>query len=122
MARILVIDDEPQVRRLIRQMLSRAGHEVAEAADGAEGLESIRVQAPDVIITDILMPNKEGIETIREVRREVPTLPILVISGNAGSTLYMEMAKMLGAHASLAKPFRSAELLRAVDELLAQRV
>jgi CheY-like chemotaxis protein len=120
MAKILVIDDEPQVRRLIRQMLTRAGHEVAEAADGVEGLATVRKQLPDVIITDILMPNKEGIETIRDVRREAPGLPILVISGNAGSTLYMEMAKMLGAHAALAKPFRSAELLRAVDDLLAQ--
>lgn len=120
MAKILVIDDEPQVRRLIKQMLTRAGHDVAEAADGDEGLASLRMQMPDIVITDILMPNKEGIETIREVRRQAPALPILVISGNAGSTLYMEMAKMLGAHAALAKPFRTAELLRAVTDLLAQ--
>jgi CheY-like chemotaxis protein len=120
MAKILVIDDEPQVRRLIKQMLTRAAHEVAEAADGDEGLACIRAQMPDLIITDILMPNREGIETIREVRRLAPTLPILVISGNAGSALYMEMAKMLGAHAALAKPFRSAELLRAVADLLAE--
>ena len=120
MARILVIDDEPQVRRLIRQMLARAGHEVVEAADGAEGLASVRTARPDVIVTDILMPNKEGIETVRELNREAPGLPILVISGNPGSTLYMEMAKMLGAHAALAKPFRAAELLRAVDALLAK--
>jgi CheY-like chemotaxis protein len=100
-------------------MLARAGHEVTEAADGAEGLASVRAHMPDVIITDILMPNKEGIETIRDVRREAPGLPILVISGNPGSDLYMQMAKLLGAHAALAKPFRSAELLRAVDALLA---
>jgi len=119
MAKILVIDDEPQVRRVIRHFLTRAGHTVAEAADGAEGLARVRADMPDVLVTDILMPNKEGIETIREMRREAPGLPILVISGNAGSSLYMEMAKMLGAQAALAKPFRSAELLRAVDDLLA---
>ena len=119
MAKILVIDDEPQVRRLIRQMLTRAGHTVQEASDGAEGLAQLRVDPPDLIITDILMPNKEGIETIRDVRRQVPGLPILVISGNPGSSLYMEMARMLGAHAALAKPFRTVDLLRAVDDLLA---
>jgi len=121
MAKILVIDDEPQVRRLIRQMLTRAGHTVQEASDGAEGLEQLRVDPPDLIITDILMPNKEGIETIRDVRRQAPGLPILVISGNPGSSLYMEMARMLGAHAALAKPFRTVDLLRAVDDLLAPR-
>jgi CheY-like chemotaxis protein len=119
MATILVIDDEPQIRRVIRQALIRAGHDVAEAADGAEGLAHARAAMPDLIITDIMMPNREGIETIRDLRREAPALPILVISGNAGSALYMEMAKMLGAHAALAKPFRSAELLRAVEDLLA---
>jgi DNA-binding response OmpR family regulator len=121
MAKVLIIDDEPQVRRLIRQMLTRAGHDVAEASDGAEGLASVRADLPDIIITDIMMPNKEGIETIRDVRREAPELPILVISGNPGSDLYMQMARMLGAHAALAKPFRSSELLRAVDDLLTTR-
>jgi CheY-like chemotaxis protein len=117
-ARILLIDDEPGVRRMIRQMLARGGHEVTEAADGIEGLARVRENLPDLIITDILMPNKEGIETIGEVRRYARNLPILVISGNPGSALYLEMARMLGAHASLSKPFRSAELLDAVNALL----
>jgi CheY-like chemotaxis protein len=120
MAKILVIDDEPPVRRLIQLMLGRDGHEVAEAADGAEGLALIGQDPPDIVITDILMPNKEGIETIREMRRLAPGLPILVISGNPESALYLEMAKLLGAHAALAKPFRSAELLAAVADLLTQ--
>jgi CheY-like chemotaxis protein len=118
LADILVIDDEPLVRRLIQQMLERDGHDVREAADGIAGLSAARARRPDLIVTDIMMPNKEGIETIRELRREAPALPILVISGDPGSALYLEMAKLLGAHAALAKPFSADELLRAVDNLL----
>jgi len=118
LAQILVIDDEPQVRRLIQNILERAGHDVTEAADGLQGLTAARETRPDLVVTDILMPNKEGIETIRELRREVPKLPILVISGDPGSALYLEMAKLLGAHAALTKPFRAADLMQAVADLL----
>lgn len=120
MASILVIDDEPQVRRLLQQMLVRAGHEVVEAADGVQGLAVARERRPDLVVTDLLMPNKEGIETIRDLRRVDPGLPILVISGDPGSALYLEMAKLLGAHAALTKPFRAAELVQSVAELLRQ--
>lgn len=106
------------VRRLLQQMLERAGHDVVAAADGVEGLAAARAHQPDLVVTDILMPNKEGIETIRELRQEIPGLPILVISGDPGSKLYLEMARLLGAHAALTKPFRSADLLGAVDRLL----
>jgi CheY-like chemotaxis protein len=118
LAQILVIDDEPQVRRLLSHILERAGHAVVEASDGMEGLTAARARRPDLVVTDILMPNKEGIETIRELRREVPKLPILVISGDPGSALYLEMAKLLGAHAALTKPFRASDLLKAVEGLL----
>lgn len=118
MSKILVIDDESQVRRAICLMLSRAGFVAIEAADGAEGLRLAQSENPDAVITDILMPNKEGIETVRDLRRAKPGLPILVISGHAGSALYMEMARLLGAHAALAKPFRAADLLAAVRRLL----
>ncbi len=103
---------------MLQHILERAGHDVREAADGLEGLTAARARRPDLVVTDILMPNKEGIETIRELRREVPRLPILVISGDPGSALYLEMAKLLGAHAALTKPFRATDLLRAVEELL----
>ena len=118
MAKILVIDDEPQVRRAICQMLARGGHEALEANDGAEGIAVASTTPPDAVITDIMMPNKEGIETIRELRRDRPDLPMLVISGNPGSSLYLQMATLLGAHSALAKPFRSAELLEAVAAML----
>ena len=122
MAKIILIDDEPEVRHLMEQVLTGAGHVVRGAGDGDEGLRLMRADQPDLLITDLLMPNKEGIETIREVRREVPRLPILVISGTANAALYLEVATLLGAQVSLAKPFRSAELLRTVDALLLRGV
>ena len=118
MARILVIDDEPAVRRTICQILQRGGHEPLEAADGIDGLQMVRAERPDAVITDIMMPNKEGIETICDLRRDNPGLPILVISGNSGSALYLQMATLLGAHAALAKPFRATQLLDAINTLL----
>jgi DNA-binding response OmpR family regulator len=120
-ARILVIDDEPLVRRAICQMLVRGGHTTLEATDGSEGLKLAQAQMPDLVITDLLMPNKEGIETIRELRRDDPALPILVMSGNSGSSLYLQIATLLGAHAALSKPFKAAELLAAVTALLRRR-
>ena len=118
MAKILVIDDELPVRRAICLMLERGGYEVLEANDGIEGTALVRAQQPDLVITDIMMPNKEGLETIRDLRRDAPEMPILVMSGNSGSALYLQIATLLGAHSSLAKPFRSAELLAAVAALL----
>lgn len=118
MARILLIEDDPAVRRTILQILARAGHVVMEAQDGAEGLRVSFAESPDLVITDLMMPGKEGIETIRDLRRAAPTLPILVISGNPEAALYLEIATLLGAQAALAKPFRSAQLLATVERLL----
>jgi CheY-like chemotaxis protein len=118
MARVLVIDDERLVRGIVRQMLTTDGHEVVEAADGAEGVACIRVCAPQLVIADIVMPNTEGLETLSVLRREAPDLPILVMSGNENALLYLQMAELLGAHAALRKPFSVVELLGAVDRLL----
>ncbi len=81
MARILVIDDEYELRSMLRQMLEHAGHEVSEAVNGAVGIEIYERDAPDLIITDIIMPEKEGVETIIALRRADPALPIIAISG-----------------------------------------
>lgn len=81
MTRILVIDDEPQVRAMLRQMLEREGYEVVEAEEGEEGMRRYREQPVDLVITDILMPQKEGIETIRALRRTNPGVKIIAISG-----------------------------------------
>jgi DNA-binding response OmpR family regulator len=118
-ARILIIDDESQVRDLLRQALERAGHEVVEARDGREGLRSFRVTPADLILTDILMPEKEGLETIIELRREVPGIKIIAMSGGRGGKLnFLDIAKQLGAQRVLQKPFGVHEVLKMVTELL----
>lgn len=120
MARILVIDDDAAVRSIIGRILERARHDVEYAANGAEGLQKFRSDPPDLVITDLYMPEKEGIETIQEMRAEGPDLRILAVSGGLlGDTSGpLTDAELLGASATLAKPFTSEELLNAVDRLL----
>lgn len=117
MADILVIDDEPQMRRLISRILRKAGHTVREAADGCIGLQMCRERRPALVITDIVMPVGEGIETIQALRQSGEALPILAISGNSPA-LYLRAATGLGATAALAKPFRADDLLAVVANLL----
>ena len=116
MARILVIDDEPQIRRMIHRALASLHHSVFEAQDGEEGLEVLERERPAVVITDILMPNREGIETITAIRRTSAAVKIIAISGG---TFYLSAAKKLGADAVLSKPFRAEDLIDTVDRLLA---
>src|SRR5919108_2919694 len=98
-ARILIIDDDDQIRRMLCQALEQAGYEAVEARDGQEGLEHYRAAPTDLIITDILMPGKEGLETIMELRREVPGVKIIAISGGGqtGNMTFLEIARYLGA-------------------------
>jgi DNA-binding response OmpR family regulator len=119
-ARILIIDDEDQPRRMLQQVLIRAGYEVVEARDGNQGLQLFRVSQTDLIITDILMPEKEGLETIIDLRREFPAVKIIAISGGGrtGNLNFLEVAKRLGAQRTLQKPFELQEMLIAVRELL----
>ena len=120
MARILVIDDEDLVRYSLRLFLEAEGYEVEEAVDGVDGLAKLEEAPYDLLITDIVMPRKEGMETILEVREKAPDLKILAISGGgpAGSFDYVEMASQCGAEAFIAKPFTDKDLLRAVRDLL----
>ncbi len=120
MARILIIDDEPNVRSMLRRMLHPAGHQVSEAGNGAEGIDSYEQDQPDLIITDILMPEKEGIETIIALHRADPDLPIIAISGGGRleATDFLSSAEKLGARHALWKPFRRNQLLSAVSESL----
>jgi len=119
MAKILIIDDDVGMRRTASRILRRGGHKVVEAGDGVEGLCIFRTELPDIVVSDIVMPKKEGIETIVELRRENPALLILAISGNlTGSTNYLRFAERLGANRTLAKPFRAADLLREIDNLM----
>jgi DNA-binding response OmpR family regulator len=117
MARILVIDDDSNMRCLVARILARASHEVIEAANGKKGMEQFATYRPEVVVTDLLMPEQEGIETIRELRRIAPSLRIVAMSGGGtdNDLIFLGMAKALGADAVLAKPFRADELIRAVQ-------
>ena len=119
---ILVIDDEEPVRTVLRQMLEKEGYNVEEAADGAVGLSLLQDHPIDLIITDLFMPEKEGIETMREVRRSFPQVKIIAMSGGGrmGKLDFLPMAESFGAQRTLAKPFERKELLEAVRAVLAQ--
>ena len=120
MARVLVIDDDEEMRRAMCEVLSRAGYVTVEAADGRAGLTRNREHPADVVITDIFMPEKEGIETILAIRHEFPEARIIAISGGGdGSRFsYLSYARELGATRTLAKPFSTSELLGAIEEIL----
>jgi DNA-binding response OmpR family regulator len=120
MAKILVIDDEQMLRRTLRALLERAGHLVVEAEDGNQGLAQFDLQKPDLVLTDIIMPDREGVETIGEMLRRAPETPIIAMSGGGsrGGDLFLTLAKQLGASATLTKPIRQAELIAAVDAAL----
>ena len=117
MAEVLIIDDDAQIRRLISRILRGADHSVREATDGRSGLELFSQATPALVITDLVMPDTEGIETIREIRAKNASIPILAISGG-GTSIYLRAATGLGATASLEKPFGAAPLLAAVADLL----
>jgi len=120
--RILVVDDDAAVRDSIAMVLDGAGFQVDQADHGASGMRLLRANAPDLVITDILMPHKEGIETIREIRAVLPQTPIIAISGSAEPRAdYLKMAQSFGASAILAKPFDPAVLLELVNRLLSAR-
>jgi DNA-binding response OmpR family regulator len=115
-----VIDDDPQIREMLGQLLERAEYEVLVAPDGKVALKLHQANPARLIITDIVMPEKEGLETIMEFRRNFPTVKIIAISGGGriGPTEYLHSAKLLGAHRTLSKPFEVQALLDAIRELL----
>ncbi len=120
MKRILVIDDDTQIRQMLRQMLERADYEVNDASNGVEGIELQRARPFDLIITDIIMPEKEGIETIMELRRDFKDVKIIAISGGGriNSRDHLNVANMCGVDRTFGKPFDREELLEAIQELL----
>jgi DNA-binding NtrC family response regulator len=121
MSKVLIIDDDAMVRNTIWKILARDGLEIVIAGDGAKGLASFRQGRPDLVITDIIMPEKEGIATILEMRRERPDAKIIAISGGGriGSLDFLSMAKSFGAMAVIAKPFDPDEFLNCVRSCLA---
>lgn len=119
MARILIIDDDSPLRGVIAEALRAIGHEVLQAEDGQQGLEIFAIAPVDLIVTDLIMPGQEGIETITKIRRTHPTIPIIAISGSvAHANIYLDLARKLGASTTLAKPFSVEDLRRAIAGLL----
>lgn len=118
-ARVLVIDDEEPLRTALCATLSDAGYAVAEAPDGAAGVEELRSHPADAVVMDIYMPELDGFETIRALRRVAPDVKIIAISGGSrGDFDPLKAAEMLGADRALRKPFGTDEVLAALTEVL----
>jgi len=120
MKKILVIDDDIQFNKMVCMILNSAGYEVRTACDGAEGLKLFMQERPDLVITDLYMPEKEGLETIMELRQADKKIKIMVMSGGSPHMNMDEMfnmAGMFGADATLPKPFDIGTLLQKVKEL-----
>ena len=120
MSRILIIEDDSDVRDMLSDLLTGEGHEVDVAQDGLQGLAIFQRRPADLVITDIVMPEQEGLSTIRQLSKEAPDVPIIAISGGGrvDSMEYLEMASVMGADLTLAKPFSHADILAAVNEFL----
>jgi CheY-like chemotaxis protein len=120
MPRLLIIDDDDRLRPLLGIVLRRGGHHVAEARDGDEALRRCAVEPFDAALCDLIMPGREGLETIRELRRKYPTMPVIAMSGGMGIAGLdpLRIAALLGASQTLAKPFRIDQLLEALALVL----
>lgn len=121
--KILVVDDDATVCDLLRVVLEREGYDVTAAADGKEAIRLFRQKPVDLIITDIIMPEQEGLKTISDIRRDYPNVRVIAISGGVQYGLgdYLEAATALGADRTFSKPFDRRELLSAVRELLSHK-
>lgn len=121
MKKILVIDDDELMNKSIVHLLSEAGYEAQGALDGNSGLHLLKMNSFDLIVTDIVMPEKEGLETIMAIREISKTLPIIAISGGGkrGQEVYLQTAREFGANFAFQKPFNTEKFLEAVRECLA---
>jgi CheY-like chemotaxis protein len=117
---VLVVDDDSAARSLLRVYLERAGFAVVEAEDGLDAARVLEAQDVDVVVTDVFMPEQDGIELVQGLRRDRPDLPIVVVSGGDRShdTFMLRVAEALGAGAVLRKPVRAEELVAAIRRLL----
>mgnify|MGYP001553555652 CR=1 FL=1 len=120
MAKILIIDDEQPIRRMLSTLFERNGYEVLTASDGNKGLAATREFNPDLIITDLLMPEKEGLETIKEIREIDTEVKIIAISGGGvvQPEMYLKLAEKVGADMSMTKPVDNATLISSVKQLI----
>ena len=120
MTRVLIIDDEAPIRSMLKLMLERDGYEVAEASDGMEAIRVYRQNPADLIITDLIMPNQDGIGMIIALKKEFPDVKIIAMSGGGLNKPegYLKGAKKLGAACTLTKPIDRDEMLRAIKDIL----
>ena len=121
MATILLIDDDEAFRLVLKTVLTRSDHEVPDVRTGMEAMTICEQRIPDLVITDLVMPEREGLETIIALRQLAPDVPIIAISGAGGSDagIYLKIARRLGARRTLAKPFGPEAILQAIDDVLA---
>jgi CheY-like chemotaxis protein len=119
MPRILLVDDDESFRKMLRIKLTNMGHAVTEVRNGIEALKMFEVEHPEVVMTDIIMPEKEGLETIRELRHKHPAAKIVAMSGGGrvSATDYLKIAKAMGANLTLSKPFSNQELEMALAKI-----
>jgi DNA-binding NtrC family response regulator len=119
---ILVVDDDEAVRIVLKRILSRAGYDVECAQNGIDAMRKLKLKSADIVITDIIMPEQEGIETILMIKKMHPEIGIIAISGGGriGPSDYLSMAKLLGADFTFAKPWNNQELLDAITQLSAR--
>lgn len=124
MATILIIEDDQQLRNMLQEMLAEEEHKVLTAQEGQEGLSLFPAHTIDLVVTDILMPGKEGLETIRELQSEHPSTKIIAYSGGQNERYpgVLNIAKKLGAALTLTKPFSHGDLLQAVRTTLGESV
>lgn len=121
MSKILIIDDEPQIQNMLKKLLKEEGYDVFSASDGNEGINMYRANPYDLVITDIIMPEKEGLETIRELKKIDPDVKIIVMTGGSNkysSDMYLELGVKFGAITAFEKPIRRNELLKKIREIL----
>ena len=121
MPSILLIEDDDEFRETLANALTERGYTVTQAEDGEQGVKRFRAAPTDLVITDIVMPNKEGLATVVDLRRDYPKLGIIAMSGGAAHepALYLKIAGVLGATRTLKKPFDLPTLLTAIEEVLA---
>ena len=119
MARILIIEDDELLRDVLAKSLEQAGHVVTQASNGQAGVDLFRAEPAELVLTDLVMPVQEGVETIMQLRRYGPAVPIIAMSGGVpNSKLYLKIAGGIGAQRILAKPFTPQQLIEVVNELL----
>ena len=120
MARILIVDDDPDIGIMLKQLLERHGHEASAVLNGHKALESLELSPFDIVITDIIMPEMDGIELIMAIRVKYTQLKVIAISGGGriNSDVYLQMARLMKVRHTLQKPIKADDLLTAIKDLL----